>query len=288
MEIHSIAFFNHFHNGDIFLSKPYVKYVMDTLPQYNYYYLHKNNNKIIADLKINQIDLNSLQINEKTKFFVENNTLYINTHIGCYFPEIDDAECNWITTHKVYEIIYKTISNILNTDLFIKNIDDYVYETNYKIYDVPLNLDLDYENTIIISNGPVMSGQSNIHSFDNVVHYLVHKYPNKKFILTHRTEINTSNILYTSDLIKTTGSDLNEISYIADQYCKYIIGRQSGPFIFMNTNSILNNPNKKIFSLRYNRNCDFLHEIKVKSQYFSILDHDINYVFDTIEKNIGE
>jgi len=170
----------------------------------------------------------------------------------------------------------------------IKDIKDYVYETDYSCYDIPSNLSLDYENTVMISNGNVMSGQSNLQSMDNIIHYLVNVFPEKKFILTHESSIQSNNILYTKDLIQTNGSDLNEISYIADKHCKYIIGRQSGPFIFMNTSSILNNKNKKIFSLRYNRNCDFLYQIKVDSEYFSILDKDINYVFDIIEKNLRD
>jgi len=288
MEIKRIAFFNYFHNGDIFLSKPYVKHIAESLPQFSFSYAHSNGSKIIKDIGIDYQELNSSYFPESAEYFINGDTLLINTHVGKYFSYIEDAECNWITTHKVYEKINKNIFDAIGVKIKIKDIKDYVYETDYSCYDIPSNLSLDYENTVMISNGNVMSGQSNLQSMDNIIHYLVNVFPEKKFILTHESSIQSNNILYTKDLIQTNGSDLNEISYIADKHCKYIIGRQSGPFIFMNTSSILNNKNKKIFSLRYNRNCDFLYQIKVDSEYFSILDKDINYVFDIIEKNLRD
>jgi len=282
-----IIFYNHYHNGDIFLSKPYIKHIMDLMPEVDFFYFHKNNQKIILDLNIKQKNLNDFYINDNLQSFVENDILFINTHIGRYFPEIEDAECNWITTHKVYEKIYKTISEHFSVELKTKNMRDYLYEVDYRFYDIPKNLNLDYSKTFIISNGPVHSGQSNLNSLDFLIEYLANKYEDITFILTHKTNIAANNILYTDDLIETNGSDLNEIVYIADKHCKYIMGRQSGPFTFMGTDSILNNKNKVIFSLRHNRNCEFLYNLKAESKYFSILDTDINYIFDIIEKNIG-
>ena len=45
-----ILFYNDWHNGDIHMSREYVKDLMSVLGQNEYFYYHTNNNSILSDI----------------------------------------------------------------------------------------------------------------------------------------------------------------------------------------------------------------------------------------------
>jgi hypothetical protein len=183
----------------------------------------------------------------------------------------------------MYKIILNEINNRCNVDLKIKDIYYYFPEIDFSLYDVPRGFTVDYDNTIIFSNGPVRSGQSNLIDINFVTHLLFNLFPEKKIILTHISQISHPNIIYTSDIIKTQGSDLNEISWVAEK-CKYIIGRNSGPFCFMHTKNILNDKSKKIIAIGNSLTESFVSGIDTKAEYIHLLDNDLNELMKNIKK----
>jgi hypothetical protein len=83
-------------------------------------------------------------------------------------------------------------------------------------------------------------------------------------------------------MIETTGGDLNEISWVASQ-CDYLIGRNSGPFCFMNTKNILNDSSKNIISIGNNEKDSFVYNVPTKSNYNFIHDQDVLNVLDIVK-----
>lgn len=279
--IDTIVFYNNFHNGDIFFSKGYVKNIIEQFPEISFYYSHKNDPKITRDLNIGFMDMNNYSIPQSHKLILDKNRLFINTWIGNYIDGYLD--CNWKSLHIMYEHIFKYLEELFNINIQRLNINEYSPSIDFSYYDIPVDFNCDYDQTIIFSNGPVLSGQSILESTDFIVESLLNYFPEKKLILTHKTNINSNNILYTSDIIKTSGSDLNEISWLASK-CKYIIGRQSGPFSFMQTDKNINDKKKIIISFSNNEKVNWLYEIKTKSKYVNLIETDKNDLINNIIK----
>jgi hypothetical protein len=272
--IKNIFFFNHFHNGDLFASRKYVEDIIEQLPDMDYTYAHIFSPKVLKDVKANYADLNIYpQLPYTTVKYHDENTIYINTWIG-HYPYLEYGIA-WLTYHVMFAELYSYISNLTGHQLVLKDMSYYIPEINFEEYDVPKDLELDYENSIMFSNGPVNSGQSHVGNIDEVVSHIAKTFPEKKLILTAPSSVDLPNIVYAADLIKTEGGDLNEISYLAEK-CKYVIGRNSGPFCFMHTKNILNDETKNIISFGCFPKDYFNYGMTVPATYSFLIDSDLN------------
>lgn len=276
------VFFNHYHNGDIFASKGYIADLIKELHGHELIYQHYNSPKLLKDLNIEFRNLETPLANfhDKTPMMGDHNNLYINTWIGNYLPYGNGI--NWKTYHIMFKNIYSYISDTIDRSIEFGPIKYYIPEIKYDYFDIP---DIKVpSDSIIISNGPTLSGQSDLLNLNELIQLLL-DHTDKKIILTHFAPFNSNRIEYTNNLIQTTGGDLNEISWIASQ-CKYIIGRNSGPFCFMNTKTILNDPNKTIISIGNNEKDSFLYELDFSAQYIYCDDHNIKKVVEIFNDKI--
>ena len=78
---------------------------------------------------------------------------------------------------------------------------------------------------------------------NHLIEKLSDNYPHIDFILTEKSNIVKNNVLHTSDIIMTSGCDLNEISYLSTK-CDIIVGRASGPYCFTHVKENMLNTNK--------------------------------------------
>lgn len=177
----------------------------------------------------------------------------------------------------MFKKIYSALSDLLDGSIDFGPVEYYFPEIKYDYFYIP-NINIP-NDSIIISNGPVLSGQSDIPSLDPLIEFLLNE-TDKQIILTHFAPFQSDRISFTNNLISTTGGDLNEIAWISEQ-CKYIIGRNSGPFCFMNTKNNLNNSNKTIISIGNNEKDSFIYDLNLNCQYKFIYD-------DNIIKGVGE
>jgi len=217
------------------------------------------------------------------KTIVDNNKLYINTWIGNYLYE--GRNCNWISLHEMYQELYSSLEEILGKRLDILDREYYQPFIDFSFYEIPQDFECSYDNTIIFSNGPVLSGQSSIDSTSNIIKSLCESFPNKKIILTHPSDISHKNIIYTSDITKIMGSDINEVSWISTK-CRYIIGRQSGPFSFMQIKDNVNCKDKTMISFSNSKEVDWLYKINTECNYYNILDHNEESLINSISSII--
>jgi hypothetical protein len=283
----NINFYNHFHNGDIFLSK---KFILDIIKKTNCnkpIYYHKNTPLLLKDISSlieqnNNID----HLDCNISYFSNNETIYINTWIGTnnkkYYNGINNKALH-CSLYAYYEM-FKNIYNFLNIKL--EEISYYIPVINFKNIDT-LNIDLflsQHNNKkVLICGGNVLSGQSNNFNFDDIIDNLSSTYENIIFIATHKTNLKKPNLFYTEDIIKLD-RDLVEISYLST-FCDIIIGRASGPHTFTYIKDNIFNPNKTNISI-----CHYEYDGKwfLESSYNNIWTNNYNkeYLLNLIKSNI--
>lgn len=300
--IDSICFFNYFHNGDLFLSREFVSIVSKKLKnQYNCFYAHHNHKKVIGDLDISSFHIKQISklkdAYHRDKLFQIENTLFVNTWIGSYMKQFAtdgfhcvQTGCNLIEYQKIWNVIVKVLSEKLKIDLSFqsKNILDYIPVIDYEYYNISKAKQFIDENKdfkkIIISNGPVHSGQSfNVFNYDDLVNNLALSYPNFQVIATKKYQTELKNILFAEDIIgDKEGCDLNEISYLST-FCDILIGRNSGPFCFMNVKENIENKNKIIISLGNTDVENYLYNVNtpINCQFF--IDNNFQNLFESLK-----
>lgn len=283
--ISNLIFFNHFHNGDIFFSKGYIRAISRMFPSLSQRYYHENNPKIIEDLNVPSYSIHGSGLPMREKFALADDSILINTWIGNYIqPGIN---CNWKSLHTVYEHIYARMSEVFEKQFVLDDIMTYSPFVDDLYFSIPNNIEIDYENTIIFSNGPALSGQSEVSSTEGIVDSLLQAFPEKSLILTYPSSISHKNISYTSDLLQASMPDLNEIS-ILSRRCKYLIGRQSGPFSFMQTDKLLSDSRKVVVSFSNSPEVDWFYQIDTPFPYVNLMDHDESLLIESMIKFMEE
>jgi len=313
----TISFFNHFHNGDLFASKGYIKDIILQLSEYfDFQYIHMNHSKVLEDLKIKYVYMDEKlrnQLNQNQTIFNQSDSdFFINTWIGPHlFSECSKPNqntrglgCNWRMYHDFFSEIYSFFNEqffeknkILKDKLILKPIEYYFPEIDYSYYELDnvskFLINLDHNKTkILISNGKALSGQTDgIDSFNVVYEMLAKNFPQKYFFFTYRFESQLKNIFFTDDIIKSSKignahlnqdnksiCDLNEIAYLST-LCEFIIGANSGPFIFTHTKQNIMNANKKILAYGNNEYDCLTSWLNVPSKIIHIYRPDENMMF---------
>jgi hypothetical protein len=221
----------------------------------------------------------------------KNCVLYINTWVGSSQTKFiqNEVGCSLTANYEKYKQIYTALN------LEYSNPDFYVPDVNWSVYDIHYVDDFIKNNTfdkyVLISNGPVLSGQSPNINLDDVIILLASSNKNVAFVLTdNRTRIQLPNVFYTSDFIKTEGGDLNEIGYLGTK-CNLIIGRGSGPFCFCHNKTCLFD-DKITFLALTNYKTDGLWALpeqlprkQAKQLWSNIFDN--NSIYDIINKELN-
>lgn len=244
----AICFFNHYHNGDLFYNKEFVRDIMSKIPT-QYYYAHTKDKKILSDLNIQPAGLSAP---DKIRMFEakDQNIVCVNTWIGSYF-DLYPGECTLRFNYRMFQDIYNDLNKIFETSIKPEPIEHYLAKVDYSKFDVSSideYLKTDSNKKILFSNGPGLSGQCSYNGdMSDIITDIAKKNRDKTFIATQRFHSEESNVKFTSDIINVQGSDLNEISYLS-RFCDVIIGKDSGPFCFTHTEENLMNPNKTFLS----------------------------------------
>jgi hypothetical protein len=254
-----IQFFQHCHNGDLFVSREFVKQVTAELPEFYFEYYHKNHPKTLLDLNISQQVLTN-QFNSKDKFLEMPNALAINTWVGAYDQKINQTPphyysggINLVMLYQIWGHIFEKINNIFQKNLCLKSVNDYIPEIDFQKYQItPVNKFLEEcsQKKILFCNGEPRSKQSFREPVNDIIMELAVNLQNHVIICTEKFSTKIPNILFTDDIIQSSGSDLCEISYLS-QYCDLVVGRNSGPFVFCLIKNNLLNPHKTFVSFNH-------------------------------------
>lgn len=230
-----VLFFNDWNNGDVHMSRPYVVDLMKLLGDCDYYYYHRNNPKLLAD--IDNLIHTTVKIDAD---------VVIDTWLGqSHFKGMDLADmakhsatfkgANFPNYHEVMSGVYAT----LGLTASFKPAEYYLPTINYARFDIG-NVDRYFAAStaplnVLICNNETMSGQAPPVDFNAIVVALADRYPTVEFLISNvghpspirRNVVRCSNIIARPEMI----CDLNEISYIST-HCDLIVGRSSGPYSF--------------------------------------------------------
>jgi len=258
--IHKIIFFNFFHNGDIFASRTFIKKIIDHIkkskPNTEFFYVHKNSPLILLDIPDLTITTKYLPYitSEYSGDFIIGEHLFIPTWYACnkrFYMNQYDVSFDCLYT--IFQDICQRNLGFSLTDISTDPIDffpdiDYTY---YNTKNITEWLSKNPNKKVFVSNCAALSGQTGNINLVRITHGLAKRFPNHIFILTNKEgQIITDcpNVIYSKDIIKFTGFDLNENAFLSN-HCDVIVGPCSGSFSFSinKTNYFQRNP--KIIAL---------------------------------------
>lgn len=282
-----IIFFQHFHNGDVFCSKEYVRQLSEH--GFDLGYLHYNHPDILYDINVRYLgtpETSQLQLDKSLLMLTDNDTLYVNTWLSAYHKSriIDNlkSHINYTNLNYVWQHIFNKINDLTNSQLKVHDPEYYVPEIEHK--NIVANIIDSYffkikGKKILICNNQPMSQQSFNSDMKSIIEDLSIKFLNWNFICTKKFNTSRSNIHFSDDIIPNLNIqswnprawgrknfDLNEISYLSNS-CDIIVGKNSGPFIFCMTKNNVFDSRKKIISFNRHFKDSLLHDIKYKANY---------------------
>lgn len=264
-----VCFFNFYHNGDLFHSKPFVREVIKHLGKEKVLYAHFKDPIVLKDLEIQHVNLQGIDHKTKILRTKEPDMLFINTWIGSYFDKYT-GECTLNFNMKMWADIYEDINTTFKKKMKLGPVENYLPYVDYSKFDlstVRSYIDSESHPKILFCNGPAMSGQCEYNGdMRDIIGPLATQHENKIFITTHRLDNIWSNVVYAGDIIKSDRCDLNEISYLS-KYCSLIVGKNSGPFCFASTGENLNDPSKTFYAFGHQESDCFTMGIFKKSNY---------------------
>lgn len=268
-----IVFYNHFHNGDIFTSREYVKQIIKSMPDHTFEYRHNNNPKILQDV-CPSVGVDSfLPMTER--FIIGDGVLYINTWIAVYSPAKNAAEphfydvgIDYVSLTNMWGHIFEFLNNLYGVNLQIGRPEDYIPNINYTKFDVTRVDDFvnKHKNIVLISNGPPMSGQSFDSNMELEINTFAKMFPDISFVHTHPIKDSFyKNAFYSFDITQTR-YDLIEISYLS-RFAKAIIGKNSGPFIYSCVRGNLMSEDKAFVQFNRHERDSLFYSVPYKCSY---------------------
>lgn len=284
----SICFFTNGHNGDIIHSKSFIQEITQQLDIPCLYH-HKNNFKISQDLLTTTTQITPNNYYEK---FIETKSIFfINTWLWPYLLDKSFEDVNLETNYEIYKNICKVINSIFNTNIELKEIENYFPFINFDLIQKENieNYSLHNKNKkVLLCNGPCLSGQSSYNEdMSSIIEKLSIEYKNIVFIATQKFNTNCDNIHFTDDIIQIRGCDLNEIGYLST-FCNLIIGKNSGPFCFSTIKDNYNDPNKIFYAFGQRKGDCFHGNVKINAKFFFDGASDETMLYNSINSIIEE
>jgi hypothetical protein len=247
-----IIFYNKFHNGDIHVSRSFVKYIVDKFPKLKISYIHANPTNLLADVNI-QCN-NNLKINSDQSY-IQNDILYFCTWYGTYNKKYLDKY--GITLKCLWHIFNDSCKKYLNIDISKENIKTFVPNINFEKFNIKNAQNYLQQingKKILICNGDVKSAQGYKLDLTSMAFNLSKTFPHHTFFVTNYLENKKlpPNIIFTPSIIKSL-PDLNENAYIGSK-CDIIIGQLSGVHVFCYNKETIENKTKIITFWRPTKN----------------------------------
>ncbi|HEY5267661.1 MAG TPA: hypothetical protein VII94_00825 [Candidatus Saccharimonadales bacterium] len=233
-----VVFFNHHHNGDIHVARSFVREIMKKEPNVSFSFTHKNSRNLLADIPSLKYDANSINTikDEQISLFNKGDTYYFNTwycqsqykYYRMYGLTLDALYAAFDNNCKnLWGWSLKDISS--DPSIFIPTID----YSKFQIENAKSWIDDHLEKKIFVSNGKVLSGQAAPFELTSMIIDIANKHTDKTFILSNKENDKKlpNNVVYSSDLIKKEGCDLNENAFLTE-HCDLIVGKASGALTF--------------------------------------------------------
>jgi hypothetical protein len=279
-----INLFNHFHYGDVFLSRIIINALKD---EFDITYYHNLKSPLFIDLEfVNEINHIPTNLNINRSYFESG---FVNTWIGQknmeYVTKIDKG-CSFRNYIELLNDILLTLK-IQKKDVteLLPFVNFEKLPNYFKIKNLVSNYLVKFKKLILISNGNVESRQSVNFNFTPIIDDLSSENPDTLFLLTQKVDLVKDNIIFTCDITETK-PDLLDISFLST-FCDLIIGRSSGPYTCcLNKENILNK-NKTFISFNNNEvEASYFNNEIIKCKFIWSNNYSTDNVKDIISKNL--
>jgi hypothetical protein len=271
-----VVFFNFFHNGDLHVSRSFVKAIAE---KYNCEYVHSCSSDLLSDLNV-KYSSNLYNLKQNTPSYIDNNIYFINT----WYSGNRELFLNFGVT---FDTLYQSFSKLNILDLsnpkdFFPSID---FEKFY-INKAKEWIGQQRNKKVFISNGNVLSGQSENFDFSPIINHLCSNNPNITFIISNKEQgINKyNNLFYSQDIIQKSGNDLNENAYLST-FCDVIVGRYSGAYTFaMNKDNYFDKSKKFLAFVNPSIDAVWVNMFKPDAEVIKHTRFDKDYVIGSIQE----
>jgi len=297
-----VFFYNNWHKGDLHVSRGFVKSIIEEIkpgnPKMDFYYGHYNEPNILSDLpaKYDNRYLEFLKGEMHTPYFERDGGVFINTWYGV--EHYKHYNLFGISFDCLYEVL-KTPAKAVQVDLDKIDVKRLFPDIRFNAYGVQaINVSFMRDKiNVLISNGPVHSGQTHNYSMNPLIKRLAESFAGVNFLVTNVevAKVQLSNVFYTGDIIGKKGCDLNENAYLST-LCQIIVGRCSGVYTFAlnRTNLFDRDCNIMCFSDYPDQLGDywlgkkFAGKIGFRGKSDNYRTQNLNVIFDKIAKKIRE
>ena len=299
-----VVFFNYYHNGDIHVSRGFVRQIIHKIKQINplteFVYAHRNSSELLLDIPELKYDPSELAFvrNDHANLLTLGDTVYINTwyaqqhfmYMNRYGITIDSLYCAFDDTCKaLWGFSLEDISK--DPAEFFPTID----YSKFQINNAKIWLDNHPGKKVFVSNGAILSDQAHHFNLTPIIDTLSKKHTDKIFVLSNNDgHPGSANIIHSSAIIGKSGNDLNENSYVASR-CDVIIGKASGAFSFAVTKENCFQKNIKFLAFcnlvpshpnKFWLGDKLRDKINYTSQFIVSNESDINKISTIIDSNL--
>lgn len=278
-----IVFFNHWHRGDLHVSKEFVKEIIARVPAKSvvYFVWKECSSKSIPDIdcdivpvlenggdsisvaetvakvsvgrqfklvKVMNPDMYGVQLNDldmSKGVYVKGNDLYINT----WFCSCSSKYYKGCTLQTLYDYFRTELKAVIGYDLlfpifhYIPQID--CYRPSFQV----IRDFCDGKKLVLVCDCEPKSGQGINPDWNLLLDPVMRSNPNVMFISTNRfLERKLTNLVYFDEIYLDEECDLLEVSFIGT-FCRAIIGQCSGPHTFCYTKEIMYNKDTNFICL---------------------------------------
>jgi len=247
-----IIFFNNWHNGDIHVSREFVRDIVKKTPEYEHEYLHRNSDRILLDLENISVNIIPERHPNEPKgqhyrfLKQEGDIIFINTWYNCGESTLAEYGISLMTLYENFRKVYSE----LNIEL--EDISYYIPDVNFKKYKVDdvNNFMANHQDKIkvYICNGDVKSNQAEPdYNFNNLITSIAQAHQDTLFFISNPTTIKLPNVIQNSTIIGLNCNEFCENAYIST-FCDIVFGRNSGchTFCFLKDNVTSTKPQTHI------------------------------------------
>jgi hypothetical protein len=287
-----IIFFNYYHNGDIHVSREFVRLITNKVrqlePDTQFAYGHRNYFGLLGDIPELFFDHAALNVirNDKIGVYQHDTSTYINTWYGQQDHKYTNnyglsIDALYAAFEDTCQLLWGFSLADISTDLtkFFPTID----YSKFHIEPTTQWLASHPGKKVFVSNGKVLSDQAHMFSLTPIIAEVAAKHHDKIFILSNRDwryKIREMpNLFYSDQIIQKKQNDLNENSFLSS-HCDVIIGKASGAFTFTMTQENLFQRKIKIIAF-----CNIKPRKEGKFWMNGLFEDKVNYLSDVIVSN---
>ena len=247
-----ICFYSEGHLGDLLLQLPLINILIKKYPENEYQYYSYGSNTFFHDSLISIVD--NLIPTPTIKGDINIPTWPCNSQYEQFKQEVPEG--NFFPDYfSMQKYFFPKIMELHGFDIEVP--DDlginFDYKTPLLIKDDVKLFTASKEKNVILFNQIPRSGQTDGNSYKEYLVRLSNDYPDYNFFYTNEENIEpkNNNLYYTPDVFGNHSCDILYNAYIS-QYCKYIAGRVSGPYMFASMHNMNVLDNEKIIISQIN------------------------------------